>query len=84
MIKKLIKVITIFALTFALLALLTNLMTKDQPEISLNPDDAFAITCFYKGEEISGLNKICYYDCLGSRAAITISSVELCPLTINR
>ena len=41
-------------------------------------------TCFKTGEETSGTNKICYYDCLGSAAAITISSVSLCPLTINR
>jgi len=81
--KKLIRVITIFTLAFALLALLTNLMTKD-PAISLNPDNACAMICFYVGEEISGLNKICYYDCLGSKAAITISSVALCPLSIER
>jgi hypothetical protein len=43
-----------------------------------------ATMCFKTGEEISGMNKICYYDCLGSAAAITISSVSLCPLTINR
>jgi hypothetical protein len=43
-----------------------------------------SITCFGKGQEISGMNKICYYDCLGSTAAITISAVELCPLTIQR
>ena len=40
-------------------------------------------TCFGKGEETSGMNKICYYDCLGSAAAITISSTSLCPLTIK-
>lgn len=43
-----------------------------------------AVVCFLKGEQISGMNKICYYDCLGSAAAITISAVELCPLTITR
>ena len=43
-----------------------------------------AIMCFKTGESTSGFNKICYYDCLGSAAAITISSVSLCPLTINR
>lgn len=42
------------------------------------------VTCFKKSEEISGMNKICYYDCLGSGAAITIKSHELCPLTIKR
>ena len=45
---------------------------------------AVSVTCFKTGEETSGMNKICYYDCLGSSAAITISSVALCPLTIDR
>jgi hypothetical protein len=43
-----------------------------------------AMVCFKTGEETSGLNKICYYNCMGSQAAITISSVSLCPLTIER
>ena len=43
-----------------------------------------AVTCFKSGEQISGMNKICYYDCMGSTAAITISSVALCPLTIQK
>jgi hypothetical protein len=43
-----------------------------------------AATCFSTGEETDGFNKICYYDCLGDRAAITIKSTQLCPLTINR
>lgn len=42
-----------------------------------------AVTCFKTGERSSGMNKICYYDCLGSAAAITISAVELCPLSID-
>ena len=51
--------------------------------IKNEPKDAYATTCFKTGERISGMNKICYYDCLGSEAAITISSVDLCPLTIE-
>ena len=43
-----------------------------------------AVTCFKTGEQISGMNKICYYNCMGSTAAITISSVALCPLTIEQ
>jgi hypothetical protein len=41
------------------------------------------ITCFKTGEKTSGMNKICFYDCLGSEAAITVSAVELCPLSIK-
>jgi hypothetical protein len=33
---------------------------------------------------VSGMNKVCRYDCLGSPAETTISSVSLCPLTVNR
>jgi len=43
-----------------------------------------AATCFKTGEQTSGMNKICYYNCLGSTAAITVSAVQLCPLTIER
>ena len=43
-----------------------------------------AVTCFLTGEQTSGMNKICYYDCLGSRAAITVSAVQLCPLSIKQ
>lgn len=44
------------------------------------------ITCFKTGEEqIPGqMTKICYYDCLGSRTAITIGATQLCPLSIKR
>lgn len=42
---------------------------------------AFATMGFLKGEKISGMNKICYYDVLGSIYTLNIRSVELCPLT---
>ena len=44
---------------------------------------ANAVVCFKSGELTSGMNKICFYDCLGSEAAITVSAVSLCPLTID-
>ena len=44
---------------------------------------AKAVTCFKSGEYVSGLNKICIYDCMGSDTAITIGSTQLCPLTIE-
>ena len=43
-----------------------------------------AVICFKSGEQTAGMNKICYYDCLGSQTAINISSVSICPLSINR
>jgi hypothetical protein len=45
---------------------------------------AAAVTCFFKYEHVSGMNKICVYDMLGSDVAITIKAYQLCPQTINR
>ena len=45
---------------------------------------AVSVTCFKTGEQTDGLNKICFYDCVGSAAAITIGAAQLCPLTITR
>ena len=42
-----------------------------------------ACLAFYKGERISGLNKICYYDHLGSTVAFNVKSYELCPINIE-
>lgn len=42
-----------------------------------------AVACFLKGEQVSGLNKICFYDCAGSGRAITIKSYQVCPVTIR-
>ena len=57
--------------------------TAQALQISYGPEVA-EITCFLSGEKTSGMNKICFYDCLGSEAAITIKNYELCPLTIKR
>lgn len=45
-----------------------------------------AATCFKTGEDApsGSMTKICYYSCLGSPAAITISAVAICPLSIDR
>lgn len=40
--------------------------------------------CFLSGERISGMNKICYYDCVSGTRAITISAISLCPLSLYR
>lgn len=51
-----------------------------------NPNEPMRMgtTCFARGEADAGMNKICYYDCLGSTFAVTQSLVSLCPLTIQR
>jgi len=42
------------------------------------------VMCFKSGEQVSGMNKICYYRCPTGTAAITVASYELCPLSINQ
>jgi len=41
-------------------------------------------TCFLSGERTSGMNKICYYNCVSGVAAITIRATQLCPLRIQK
>ena len=44
---------------------------------------ANAVMCFKSGENVSGLNKICYYKCPNGTSAITIKAHQLCPLNID-
>ncbi len=44
---------------------------------------ADAATGFLKGEETVGMTKTCYYDVLGSTYTKTVSSVSLCPLSVQ-
>jgi hypothetical protein len=38
-----------------------------------------AIICKKSSEKISGLTKICYYNCAGSEGALTVTTYEACP-----
>jgi len=38
-------------------------------------------TAFLKSDYVSGLNRICVYDRLGSQYIVTIGSTELCPIS---
>jgi hypothetical protein len=40
-----------------------------------------AATGHLSGEQVSGTNKICYYNVMGSTHSINVSTVTLCPLT---
>jgi len=42
------------------------------------------LVCLGDGEFSKGMNKVCKYDCLGSAHAITISAVEICPISVKR
>ena len=39
-------------------------------------------SCYLKKDAISGMNKICIYDCMGSLYTKTVRSVNLCPLSL--
>ena len=38
-----------------------------------------ALVCTKSSQKISGLTKICYYNCGGSEAAMTVKTYEPCP-----
>lgn len=40
-------------------------------------------TCFKQSERISGFNKLCEYSCVTGNTVRTITSTQLCPLTIR-
>lgn len=67
---------------FAIMIPLTA-TAAEAPRSDLRPFKV-ALLCFSKGEQVSGMNKICYYDCAGSTVAINVKSFELCPLNLNR
>jgi len=43
----------------------------------------FALVCFGNGQQLS-VKKICYYNCAGSAAAITVPVAYVCPISIQR
>ena len=58
------------------------LINKTDPNLTAESYQ-IAGTCFASGEQTSGMNKICYYDCTSGTVAITIKSYKLCPLSIK-
>jgi len=40
-------------------------------------------TAFLQGSYVSGLNRVCLYNRLGSAVAVTIGSTQMCPLTLR-
>lgn len=52
--------------------------------LALLATPAFAGTAFFQYEiNSNGMTKICMYDYLGSPYALTVSSVAICPLSIQ-
>lgn len=44
---------------------------------------AYAAMGYLKGEQSNGMNKICYYDVLGSTYTLNVPSHQICPVTYN-
>lgn len=42
------------------------------------------LSCPLKSERVSGFNRLCAYDCLGSAEVTTIAATDLCPIFISR
>lgn len=68
----------------AFLFTILSVVGGERPPLEVqSTGNQLAATCFKSGEQDAGMNKICYYDCLGSTVAITIRSTQLCPLSIK-
>lgn len=40
------------------------------------------LICFLAYSQVSGMNRICVYNCVTGQKAITVSATSLCPLSI--
>ena len=58
-------------------------MANQQPYQSATPKAA-GMSCNFTRSTVSGMNKICFYNCVGSGHAMTVGAAELCPLTTTR
>jgi hypothetical protein len=56
---------------------------SQQPSYNSNSYQTPTITAFKSGENVTGLTKQCFYNGLGNTYTRTISSVSLCPLSIQ-
>lgn len=54
---------------------------EDRPNSGARIGGGGSMACFKTDEEVSGMNKLCEYDCGGSRKVLTISSTALCPIS---
>lgn len=52
--------------------------TRRSPTTPLAPAQP---TAFLKGSYVSGMNRICVYDQLGSQKIMTVGAADLCPLS---
>lgn len=57
--------------------------TPDTVTRGASPLPPPALTAFKTGEQTTGMTKQCFYSALGNSYTKTISSVELCPLSVQ-
>jgi hypothetical protein len=57
---------------------------SNQPQSQALPSQSRGTSCNFTRSVVSGMNRICYYNCVGSGHAITIGAAEICPLTTTR
>lgn len=60
---------------------LRGLSNQQSPSI---PSQSRGTSCNFTRSVVSGMNRICYYNCVGSGHAMTIGAAEICPLTTTR
>jgi hypothetical protein len=75
-------------LVFAILVVPLGAAADQNHILPPNPTHSFKTEsespCFLTSEQESGFNRICFYDCSGSNAAVTIKISDLCSPTIRR
>jgi len=48
------------------------------------PGQPGATKCIYKSQSVSGFNKICIYNCMGSDHAVNMRALDICPLNVTK
>jgi hypothetical protein len=56
----------------------------NQQQNQVTPSPSGGVSCNFTRSVVSGMNRICYYNCIGSGHAMTVGSAEMCPLTTTR
>ena len=57
--------------------------TESLGGVSSSSSSSSNVQCFKTGERVSGTNKICSYNCMGSEVVQNISSTSICALSID-
>ena len=51
---------------------------------SSSSSSSSSMSCFKINERVSGTNKICSYNCMGSEVTRNIRSTQICPMSIKQ